>query len=388
MSRPTDRRSARVAALALPLAVAGGLLAMPSGATASAGPSRRDMAAPSPDAGMTPRSTTMPVKIATSAPGLEALAKAPPARVPTFTGSFRYGPTRKVYRYRMVGGSLSRAGTTRVASTIVPVRFHFADGKAVGPSAATILGVARSGLYSARTFPGGRGQYGDVFMRTQFWSKIQKVKRAWHVTMAAPITKNTSELTVPADKGGSMRTHTGATVHLVDIGWFDSAVDLQVRRERADRFSQFVGGNVIFCGHYDPTDHSSCGIGGYHSATVTNSGAHTYSYQSYLPMATYGRASKYYGLVTMTHELAEWLADPLLDNVVPRWTERSNPQYGCSTALEVGDPLVGRVLVIGKQLYQDEAYLAFFSREKPSTAWGHRYSWFGTFRSPSRSCTS
>jgi hypothetical protein len=47
---------------------------------------------------------------------------------------------------------------------------------------------------------------------------------------------------------------------------------------------------------------------------------------------------------------------------------------------------VGKVLTVARQIYQDEAYLSFFARQKPSTAWLGRYSWFGTFKTYSRSC--
>ncbi|HYY10788.1 MAG TPA: hypothetical protein VE781_07600, partial [Kineosporiaceae bacterium] len=80
------------------------------------------------------------------------------------------------------------------------------------------------------------------------------------------------------------------------------------------------------------------------------------------------------------------LADPWGNNRVPAWTEKSVPQYGCSQVLEVGDPLVGKSLVIKGQPYQDEAYLSYFARQKPSRAWAGRYSWFGNFKTYSSHC--
>ena len=50
----------------------------------------------------------------------------------------------------------------------------------------------------------------------------------------------------------------------------------------------------------------------------------------------FGTASGFYGLAPLSHEIAEWLTDPLLTNAVPAWTEPSVPQYGCSTLLEAG----------------------------------------------------
>ena len=103
-------------------------------------------------------------------------------------------------------------------------------------------------------------------------------------------------------------------------------------------------------------------------------------------MGCVGTRSGFYGLAPMSHELAEWLANPYVTNEVPEWTEKTNPQYGCSDELEVGDPLVGKVLRVNKQAYQDEAYLSYFARQKPSTAWLGRYTWFNTFKTHSHGC--
>ena len=89
----------------------------------------------------------------------------------------------------------------------------------------------------------------------------------------------------------------------------------------------------------------------------------------------------------MSHELAEWLADPFVDNTVPFWDSPIAPQYPCNNFLEVGDPLVGIVQQVGGLTYQDEAFISFFTRDVPSIGWLGRYSWFGTFTAPSPSCT-
>jgi hypothetical protein len=143
----------------------------------------------------------------------------------------------------------------------------------------------------------------------------------------------------------------------------------------------------VLCDRYRPGNPSSCGIGGYHSGVDAADGSHTYAYASFLPSKAFGTASGFYGLAPLSHEIAEWLTDPLLTNSVPAWKEPSVPQYGCSTLLEVGDPLVGHNVAVAGSVYQDEAYLPYFSRSAPSTTWNRRYTWFGTFRTSSRGCT-
>jgi hypothetical protein len=378
----TDRRVVRVAALALPAVAAAAALSLPSAAEAAP---PKAAAASAPRVDLKPSFTTLPVKkIASSGQKSRAAAAAKPLQ--TFTRSFRYASEHKTYSYTMVGFDPNVTATAKIPNVITPVRFRFAGNKVQLLSSSVTKAVRLSGLFTAQAFPGGKGQYGDIFMRTQFWSSIRSGKRAWHVTMAPPPVTAPLQLSVPRDKGGPAVTNGGATVWLVDIGWFDGAIAPTVAKQATNALTQFLGADVVFCGKYDPDDFSSCGIGGYHSATSSDDGMRTYSYQSYLSSKIFGVKSGFYGLAPMSHELAEWLANPYLINEAPRWTEPSNPQYGCSSELEVGDPLVGKVLTVAKQVYQDEAYLSFFARQKPSTAWLGRYSWFNTFKTYSRGC--
>jgi hypothetical protein len=203
--------------------------------------------------------------------------------------------------------------------------------------------------------------------------------------MRQPTIKPVLTLKVPSTKGGKHTLKNGQTLYLVDVEWFDSKVAATVGAAKTSTLTQFIGGDVVLCGTYNPRNVSSCGIGGYHSGADAADGPHTYLYASFLNAKYFGKASGFYGLSPLSHELAEWLTDPLLGNVVPKWRAAAAPQYGCSSLLEVGDPLVGKNITVGPQIYQDEAYLPFFSRAK-STAWKARYSWFGTLKTSSRSC--
>lgn len=389
----TDRRAVRAAAVALPAATVLSLLtgaAVQSAASASAttptAPTGSASSVPTVD--LKPSFTSLPTKkLAAAGTGrAQARAAATTPKLQTFTRTFRYASQHKTYSYTMVGYDPNVTGTAKIPNSLTPVRFRFSNRAVVVPNSAVTRSVTRSGLYAPLAFPGGKGQYGDVFMRTQFWSNIRYGKRAWHVTLRAPKVNAPLKLTVPSSKGGVAKTRAGAVVYLVDINWFDGQIQNAIAKGSPAELTQFLGSDVVLCGRYSPSDFSSCGIGGYHSATDSADGLRTYSYQSFLNSKIFGATSGFYGLAPMTHELAEWLADPYVDNVVPKWTEPSNPQYGCSDALEVGDPLVGKVLVVAKQPYQDEAYLSFFARQKPSIAWLGRYSWFNNFKTYSKGC--
>ena len=43
----------------------------------------------------------------------------------------------------------------------------------------------------------------------------------------------------------------------------------------------------------------------------------------------------------LSHEVAEWLDDPFVNNAVKPWLTPTAPQYGCTGVLETGDPVVG-----------------------------------------------
>jgi hypothetical protein len=43
----------------------------------------------------------------------------------------------------------------------------------------------------------------------------------------------------------------------------------------------------------------------------------------------------------LSHEVSEWLDDPYVNNRVKPWVATTAPQYGCTSYLETGDPVVG-----------------------------------------------
>jgi hypothetical protein len=300
----------------------------------------------------------------------------------TFTGSFT--SAGQTYPYRMVGTDPRGPGyTTTVPTTIVPISLRLAE-QTVAPSSTTIATVVGSGLFTPRAFPGGTGQYGDVFLRTQFWDALGQGTKGWHVVLAPPVVTAPLVLDVPQAYGRQL-TVRGVRVAFVDVDWLDAQLQTTVAAAAPAVFTQFLAGNVVQCEPYSERL-EGCGIGGYHSATTDDAGAHTYSYQAFLHSAVFGAASGFHDLGPMSHELAEWISDPFTDNAVPAWVSPLAQQYGCVTALESGDPVVGKFLTIGGLTYQDEAYLAWFARQKPSSAWLGRYTWLGTFSTVSPSC--
>jgi hypothetical protein len=365
--------------------VASAVLASLATATITVGPAHADEGTAQRSTALTrPRTITMPAR---SLDQSRFAAATPAPALPTFAHAFRYGT--KTYTYAMVGTDpLGPAATTTIGSDLVPIAFRI-NGETIVPSDSVVTAVKASGLFHPRTFPGGNGQYADTFMRTQFWSWLQ-VKRGvvknWHVNLANPITRPTLTLNVPADKG-TVRVVKGVRVAVVDVDWFvaQAGVQAAVTAPSASRLTQLLAGSAVLCQPYSSTL-AGCGIGGFHSLTHTTTGNHTYTFQDYLNPAVFGVKTGFTDLGPMSHELAEWMADPYLNNQVPGWTSPLAPQYGCVDALEPADPVVTSQITVGGQHYSDEAYLWWFAHS-PSRGWMGRYTWFNSLTLLPRTCT-
>jgi len=334
-----------------------------------------------------PRVVTLPASTMGTGPRTGAVAPVLAPSLTTFAHTFASGG--KTYSYRMVGTDpLKAAATTTVATTLTSVSFVI-NGETVSPTWASYSAVLNSALFHPATLPGGKGQYGDLFMRTQFWAWLQTYNprgvKNWHVNLAAPVTKPRITLTVPTGKG-EVVTVRGVRVAVVDVTWFDAAVRASVTAPAANVFTQLLAGNVVLCDPYSAASLATCGIGGYHSAVSTATGAHTYSFQSYLAKGVFDASTGFVDLGPMSHELAEWLADPYVNNAVPGWKSPLAPQYGCLGALESGDPVVTSQIVVNGLHYQDEAYVWWFAR-RPSLSWLGRYTWFNALTKLSVACT-
>ena len=53
----------------------------------------------------------------------------------------------------------------------------------------------------------------------------------------------------------------------------------------------------------------------------------------------------------LSHEIAEWADDPFVNNAVEPWLTPTAPQYGCTSVLETGDPVVGIGFAMGTNTY-------------------------------------
>lgn len=126
-----------------------------------------------------------------------------------------------------------------------------------------------------------------------------------------------------------------------------------------------------------------CCIFGYHGAYSSVKGnvaqqVQTYAYSSWVFPGVF-RGVGIQDIDGLSHKISEGHSDPFINNTVPAWSQPGEPQYGCTSILEEGDPLVGSAypITFGGYIYhpQNVPLLPWFSRQVPSLAVAGAYSW-------------
>jgi hypothetical protein len=189
---------------------------------------------------------------------------------------------------------------------------------------------------------------------------------------------------------------------LVDINWFRSQINnlMNALHVPPEWLPIFLSDNGLL---YKNNDYSQCCGWGYHAAgnpgggsvdSNGNANVNTWIWASYLEPGTFTKPRKVpisglQDIDGLSHEVSEWLNDPFVLNVVTPWSTPTAPQYGCSSYLETGDPLVGvwfplsgnpdpNPLAGGVWHPQDSVFPQWFLRISPSTAYDGHYTFMGT----------
>jgi hypothetical protein len=305
---------------------------------------------------------------------------------PHWTSSFAYKGT--TYPFTMVGSDPAVGSiTTRIPTVIIPMSFTFSNGVTLDASQKVAPTLA-SPIYTSAEFTSGQTQYGDAIQRAEFWNDVSTVSPGYHVLLKNMRVLPTASFHVPASQGEEITgKQSHAQIGLINERWFEQRL-LQV-------FSTLnISGQVtpIFLTNdtflYIKTPKNCC-IGGFHTA-FNGRNLHrvpqfyTFIFSAYLAPGVFGPGSD--DVTALSHEVAEWMNDPFVNNTVPAWSVPSEPQYGCSDLLETGDPLVGVNFTVNGYHLQDEAFLPWFARESPSPSIHGQYTYLGTFPTFSPSC--
>lgn len=319
-----------------------------------------------------------------------------PARsFPHFTQSFSYGGA--TYPYTMVGYPPRSGRSTSVKAVIIPLRmrFQYFEQDATFEPDIAVNNILASPMFNDAVFPNGVGQFGDQLQRATFWNKMDPQRR-WHVRMARPRVEKTVDVLVEPDIGELIDTGDPAFPFLGNIrfGAMDSIIHtvLQFVDVDPDEVPIFVSYNVFAdaLGYHD-----AFAVQGKRGAEVLQ----TLIYTTWLEQELVGDLLA--DVSTFNHELAEWLNDPYVNNIVPTWLYPPlNQTCSFNDLLEVGDPQGN-----GPQYYlfptvpiplkgvtyhlQDIVMLPWFTGEVPSSAQNGWYDFPDTTQitTPFKPCT-
>jgi hypothetical protein len=349
--------------------------------------------------------------------------------------SFTYtDPTNgQSYPITMVGSDPRQGGSTTIKTEIIPVSFDFvagnqdmssidalygihavplnwtADPTAASPSGSDVGKTLASPIFQSKTYDadlgGDTGQYGDAVMRAQF----NKIGSGYHVKLANTAVLPLQHFNVSASQGVAYTRASGAVAGIVEANWFSTLVQQLISSLHIDATTVpiILTHNVLlFQGH---NQYTNCCILGYHGAAMPlghgsgqangggNNEVQTFIYAAYTSPNTYSGFSPttlptrgLSDIHALSHEVAEWLDDPFVDNAVQPWLTPTAPQYGCTGVLETGDPVVGVWFGLsgnpdpatnGLWHPEDEVFANWFARNGTTPlglgSWDGRYTFMG-----------
>jgi hypothetical protein len=181
----------------------------------------------------------------------------------------------------------------------------------------------------------GQTQYIDAYQRATLWDSMGGT--SYH-TLFDYVPVPAVDISIPADQGSVQNIGGCGWLGSLSIAWWNNYVQgsllpaLNGRGAGPDSLVVFLFNSVVM---YDPTNNQCCALG-FHSAYTTSAGIQTYITADY---DTTGRYDP--DIAPLSHEFAEWLVNPLVTNTAPSWGYIVQVGNGCSSQLEVADPLSG-----------------------------------------------
>ena len=242
----------------------------------------------------------------------------------------------------------------------------------------------------------GNTQYVNGFRRAEFWSTIggnvggASYQNPMSFTSAATYT-------ISAATVGTHGTTFSSGCHLLGIvsnSWLDSYLRGTVMPALTSsgvispaKFVVFLFRNVVQS-TANPPSVSQCCILGYHGAT--GNPVQTYTPVTWDTTGDFGAGTADGSIAS--HEIAEWMDDPLGTNATPAWGGIGQVS-GCQGNWENGDPLSGTLMppitLSGKVYHMQELgfYSWFFNKSTTaSVGTSGKFSSNGKFTGPSKVC--
>ena len=321
------------------------------------------------------------------------------------------------YGYNMVGVDPSTNGSATIQVDITPVIVNIGgmtfDGTSVvqatldSPQFSTndygFTPFATAGASNIPRGPGGllsqddagvQLQLQDATMRAQF---NKTGSSSYHLRLQPNILPAVT-LNVPNGAGVLLQSGRGVVFADVSVSWWGPQIQRLMQSADPTHLPLYLTSDVLlYSGNIN-----NCCIIGFHGASEVlghgtgsangkgNQPVQTFAWASYMSAGIYARpnggtAWALQDIHALSHEIAEWADDPFVNNKVEPWLTPTAPQYGCTSVLETGDPVVGIGFAMGTNTFQqgpnpngsqsadgyyhpeDEALLPWFMRTAPNT---------------------
>jgi hypothetical protein len=289
-------------------------------------------------------------------------------------------------------------GTDVVAPTLASPVFATND---YGSTPAATEATCNSGTSVLCEGPGGKLsqddnnvplQLEDATMRAQF-NKTGS-KSSYHLYLHPNVLPAVT-INVPQNQGTLLESGRGVIFADINISWWSAQINNLETSADATHLPIYLTNNVmLYVGH----NIYNCCVIGYHGTSAEGGGSNnsngnavvqTFAWASWVQPGLYSRADggTYWALQdihALSHEIAEWADDPFVNNTVEPWVTPTAPQYGCTSYLETGDPVVAIGFAMGTNTFEqgpnpngsqsadgyyhpeDEAFLPWFMRTAPN----------------------
>jgi hypothetical protein len=214
-----------------------------------------------------------------------------------------------------------------------------------------------------------------------------------HPNVLPPVTFD-----VPSNQGTLLQSGRGVVFADINISWWSAQIQNLITKADPTHLAIYLTDDVLL---HEGQDVLNCCVIGYHGTRASGAGngssnsngnakVQTFAWASYISPGIYARPSggtdwALQDIHALSHEIAEWADDPFVNNYVEPWLTPTAPQYGCTSILETGDPVVGIGFAMGANLFrqglnpngtqsadgyyhpEDEALLPWFMRTAPNT---------------------
>jgi len=292
-------------------------------------------------------------------------------------------------------GGLTFSGNDVLAATLASPQFATNDygSTPFATSGAANLSRGPGGLLSQND-AGNALQLEDATMRAQF----NKTGGSGYHLILHPNVLPAVTINVPQNQGVLLQSGRGVVFADVNISWWSGQIKNLESTADPTHLPIYLTNNVLL---HIGQDVFNCCVIGYHGTRATGHGVgsansngnavvQTFAWASWVQPGIYARPDggtdwALQDIHALSHEIAEWGDDPFVNNTVEPWLTPTAPQYGCTSVLETGDPVVGIGFAKGTNTFQqgpntngsqsadgyyhpeDEALLPWFMRSAPNT---------------------